>query len=145
MIVGVIILFIISILAFVIGIRSLMGKGYLINNAYIYVSKQKKETMNKKPYYRQSGIVFLLIGLIFLLNALSLLLNLDWIFYIVISVVIATLVYAIISSVIIEKNKNSWIYIDTAGFIIPLNQRYVDFMSKYCYAYIERRASYGPN
>ena len=99
------ILFAISIFAFVISIRSFIGKGFLFNNAYIYASKEEREKMDKKPHYKQSAIVFLLIGLIFSLNALAALLKINWIFYIVIAVVIVAIVYAIVSSVTIEKNK----------------------------------------
>ena len=100
-----IILIAISIFAFVISIRSFMEKGFLFNNAYIYASKRERENMKRKPHYRQSAIVFLLIGLIFLLNALSVMLRANWIFYPVIAVVIITIIYAIASSISIEKNN----------------------------------------
>ena len=99
------ILFAISVFAFFMSIRSFMEKGFLFNNAYIYASKQEREKLNKKPYYRQSAIVFLLLGLTFLLNAISVVLDIDWIFYIAVAVVIVTLVYAIVSSIKIEKNN----------------------------------------
>ena len=104
-IIGASILFAISVFAFFMSIRSFMEKGFLFNNAYIYASKQEREKLNKKPYYRQSAIVFLLLGLTFLLNAISVLLEIDWIFYIAVAVVIVTLIYAIVSSIKIEKNN----------------------------------------
>ena len=99
------ILFAISIFLFFMSVRSFMKKGFLFNNAYIYASKEEREKMNKKPHYHQSAIVFLLIGLIFLLNAIAVLLKVNWIFYIVAAVVIVTLIYAIVSSITIEKNN----------------------------------------
>lgn len=99
------ILFAISIFAIFMSIRSFMEKGFLFNNAYFYSSKQEREKMNKKPHYRQSAIVFLLLGLIFLLNTIAVLLEVNWIFYIVVAVVIVTLIYAIVSSITIEKNN----------------------------------------
>ena len=57
--------------------------------------------MNKKPHYRQSAIVFLLIGLIFFLNGLDLLLNTSWIFYAVIGIVVSAVLFAIISGIAI--------------------------------------------
>ena len=99
------ILFAISIFLFFMSVRSFMKKGFLFNNAYIYASKEEREKMNKKPHYHQSAIVFLLIGLIFLLNAIAVLLKVNWIFYIVVAVVIVTLIYAIVSSITIEKNN----------------------------------------
>ena len=105
MIVGAIVLFVIAILAFVMSIRSFMEKGFLFNNAYIHASEQEREVMNKKPHYRQSGIVFLLVGLIFLLNGFNLIFKTDWIFYIIIAIVIVIFIYAICSSIAIEKNN----------------------------------------
>ena len=99
------ILFAVSIFLFFMSVRSFMEKGFLFNNAYIYASKQEREKMNKKPHYRQSAIVFLLLGLIFLLNTIAVLLKVNWIFYIVVVVVIITLIYAIVSSITIEKNN----------------------------------------
>jgi len=99
------ILFTVSIFLFFMSVRSFMEKGFLFNNAYIYASKQEREKMNKKPHYRQSAIVFLLLGLIFLLNALAVLLKVNWIFYIGVAVVAITLIYAIVSSITIEKTN----------------------------------------
>ena len=99
------ILFVISFFAFVVSIRSFMEKGFLFNNAYIYASKQEREKMNKKPHYRQSAIVFLLLGIVFLLLALAVLLEAYWISFVGVAVVIITLVYAIVSSITIEKNN----------------------------------------
>ena len=99
------ILFAVSVSLFFMSVRSFMEKGFLFNNAYIYASKQEREKMNKKPHYRQSAIVFLLLGLLFLLNALAVLLKANWIFYVGVAVVIITLIYAIVSSIMIEKNN----------------------------------------
>ena len=104
-IIGACILFSVAVLAFVVSIRAFKEKGILFNNAYLYATEQEREKMNKKPYYRQSAIVFLSIGLMFLLNGLGILFHADWIFYIVIAIVIITLIYAIISSIVIEKHN----------------------------------------
>ena len=82
-----------------------MQKGKLFNNAYLYASKEEREKMNKKPYYRQSAIVFLGLGTIFLFNAIQALVEKDWPFQMVIGLSICTLVYAVISSYFIEKKK----------------------------------------
>ena len=99
------ILFLIAILAFALGVRSFCGKGFLLNNAYLYAPKQEREMMDKKPYYRQSAVVFLLIGCIFALNGFSILLRMDWISHIAITVGFGAIIYAIVSSVLIEKRK----------------------------------------
>ena len=83
-------------------------KGFLFNNAYIYASKQEREVMDKKPHYRQSGIVFLLLGVIFAINAVDVILKTGWLFYIVIVIAVIAIIYAIASSVIIEKTKSKF-------------------------------------
>ena len=99
------ILFAVSVFLFFISVRSFMEKGFLFNNAYIYASKQEREKMNKKPHYRQSAIVFLLLGIVFLLLSLAVLLEAYWISFVGVAVVIITLIYAIVSSITIEKNN----------------------------------------
>ena len=103
-IIGAGILFLVSAVAFFMSIRSFMEKGFLLNNAYIYASRQEREAMNKTPHYRQSAIVFLLIGCVFLLNGLHVLLKADWILYMVAAMIVITLIYAIVSSIAIERN-----------------------------------------
>lgn len=96
---------ILSLVAFVISIRSFMQKGFLFNNAYVYATKEEREKMNKKPYYRQTAIVFLLIGIIFLLLAIDILLKINWLSYVTIILAVGTLIYAIVSTVKIERKK----------------------------------------
>ncbi len=104
MVVG-IICFVIAIIAFVIAILQFAEKGFLFNNAYIWALKEERKRMDKKPHYKQSGVVFLLIGIIFSLNALDALFKKDWIFPVVIVIAIGTIIYAIVSSVVIGKRK----------------------------------------
>ena len=98
-----VVLFLIAAVAFFLSYRSFREKGFLLNNAYLYASKKEREAMDKKPHYRQSAIVFLLIGFIFLLNGLSALLALPWISYIATGVIVIAIVYAITSSTKIQK------------------------------------------
>ena len=97
--------FVIAAVAFFLSIRSFQEKGFLLNNAYLYATKQQRETMDKKPYYRQSGVAFAFVGIIFVLNGLAVLFAWKWIFWIVAAVAAAALVYAIRSSIAIEKHK----------------------------------------
>ena len=98
-----IILGIISAGSFFLGYRHLNEKGALLNNAYLYESKDGRLKMNKKPYYRQSGIVFILIGIVFATNAIEVILTTDWLFYLSVIVIVITFIYAIISSVLIKQ------------------------------------------
>lgn len=97
-------LFLIAIGSFVISYLQFREKGILINNAYFYASKKERKKMNKKPHYKQSGIVFLLIGSIFLINAIEMILKTGWLFYMILIVAFIAIIYAIISS--IKRNKN---------------------------------------
>lgn len=103
-IIGAIILGVLAIICFVVSYLQFNEKGFLFNNAYMYTSKQERETMDKKPYYRQSGILFSFIGIIFAINTTDLILQTGWLFYMVIGFAIIASVYAIVSSVVI-RNK----------------------------------------
>lgn len=98
-------LFLLMAASFGISYFQFQEKGFLFNNAYLYASEEERRTMNKKPYYRQSGIVFFLVGFIFLLNILELLLAMSWLFYLILLLCAITLIYAIISSIKIETAK----------------------------------------
>ena len=57
------------------------------------------DPQSKAPHYRQSGVVFLLIGLAFLLLAAHTLLNWPWLFFAFWAVIAAAVVYAVASSI----------------------------------------------
>ena len=99
------ILFAISVFSFWMAIRSFMERGFLFNNAYLFASPKERERMNKGPYYRQSAIVFLLLGLIFALNGIQVLCKAVWIFPVVMLLAVVAVVYAVVSDIVIEKNK----------------------------------------
>ena len=102
-----IILGILSVILFTISLLHMYEKGFLINNAYIYASKEEREKMNKKPYYRQSGIVFMFLGIISLLNAFNAELKTIGLFIAILVIVVITIVYAIVSTRSIEKENNT--------------------------------------
>lgn len=102
---GIIICLTFAAIFYILAGMQLKEKGILLNNAFLYASAEERKTMNKKPHYHQSGIVFLLIGTIFILNTIQIITMADWIFGIIIAIAAATLVYAVVSSVLIEKRK----------------------------------------
>lgn len=97
------VLFLVSTGWFILSFRSFRGKGYLLNNAYIYASKQERECMDKKPYYRQSAVIFLLLGIAFGLDGAVILLEFDWLLWLVGIIIVAAIVYAIVSSILMLK------------------------------------------
>lgn len=78
-------------------------KGFLFNNAYLLASEQERERLDKKSYYRQTAIVFLLLVILFALNAIEVFLNTGWIYYIVAVIVISTIIYAVVPGIRIES------------------------------------------
>jgi hypothetical protein len=104
-IIGAVILGFIAIACFVCSYLQFHEKGFLFNNAYIYASKQERETMDKRPYYMQSGVVSILIGIIFSINAVEIVLQTDWMVYLVIVTAVIAILYAVVLSVKIEKKK----------------------------------------
>ena len=104
-IIGATVLSILAIACFGFSYLQFNEKGFLFNNAYIYASEQERETLDKKPYYKQSGIVFIMLGIIFGLNAMEIIFKTDWLFYMVIAIAVIAIIYAILSSVAIERSK----------------------------------------
>ena len=89
----------------VLGIRHYMEKGFLMNNAYLYASKEQREKMNKKPYYRQSAIIFGILSVVFIVIGLSLVLQDDRILLFEILLIAGAIVYAVVSSVQIGNQE----------------------------------------
>ena len=89
----------------VLGIRHYMEKGFLMNNANLYASKEQREKMNKKPYYRQSAIIFGILSVVFIVIGLSLVLQDDRILLFEILLISGAIVYAVVSSVQIGKQE----------------------------------------
>ncbi len=99
------ILFLIAIGAFILSIRSFQEKGFLFNNAYLYASKKERRQMDKSPHYRQTAVVFLLISIVFALNAVEGLLDSGWLLWVGIFFIVLTIIYAVASSIQIERKQ----------------------------------------
>lgn len=97
------ILLLISALLFLLSFRSFREKGFLFNNAWIYASEEERKNMNKKPHYRQTAIVFLLLGVVFVMNAVAILTGIVIFYPVAIGITIATVVFAVVSSVKTER------------------------------------------
>lgn len=96
----IIMLFVMSIFSLIESVLSFMEKGIPLNNLYIFATKEEREKLDKKQIYRQTAIVFGLIGLMLLVLALLIMFNkTDLITPIVIPFCIVTVVYAVISSI----------------------------------------------
>ena len=89
----------------VLSARQFAEKGVLLNNAYLWASKEARETMDKAPYYRQSAIVFCLLSAVFLVIGISAAVGKPKIQLLEIPLLAGTLIYAIVSSVRLEKRS----------------------------------------
>ena len=94
-----IMIFILTGVLLILAARHFAERGFLLNNAYIYASPKERETMDKKPYYRQSAIVFSLLSAVFFIVGLSVVTQIDEILLAEIPVMAAAIVYAVVSSV----------------------------------------------
>ena len=83
--------------------RQFAEKGFLFNNAYLWAAKDEREKMDKKPHYRQSAIVFCFLGAVFFVSGLSMALQIRKLLLLEIPLIICVVIYAIISSIKIEK------------------------------------------
>ena len=98
-----VVMFAIAGLWLLLGIRSFMERGFLLNNAYIYATKEERKTMDKKPYYRQSAVAFCFLSVMFVIIGLSVLFQNDTIMLLVIPFAVAVVLYAVVSSVLLHK------------------------------------------
>ncbi|HKM23089.1 MAG TPA: DUF3784 domain-containing protein [Lachnospiraceae bacterium] len=89
----------------VFSIFQFLEKGFLFNNAYLYASKEERGKMDKKPHYRQSAIVFLMICFVFIMMGLNLITGKLLFLTLEICLIVTVLIYAIVSSIMIEKAK----------------------------------------
>ena len=85
------------------GIRHFRERGKLLNNAYLFASEKERETMDKRPLYRQSGTVFCLLSLVFVMIGLSIVLHNTKITLLEIPVAAAVLIYSIVSTAKINR------------------------------------------
>ena len=104
--IALIIIFAISVILFLLSIMSFLERGFLLNNAYLYASKEERKTMNKKPYYRQSAIGFCALSVCFLVVGLSLALHQKKLLLLLIPLIVGIIIYVIASTIQINKEVN---------------------------------------
>ncbi|MDD7700378.1 MAG: DUF3784 domain-containing protein [Eubacteriales bacterium] len=104
-IIGIALLGIVCAACFLISFFQWREKGPVFNNAYLYAGEETRREMNKKPYYRQSAVVFLLMGIAFGVCAAEVALTSGWLFYAAAAVTLGMVVYVIVSSVKINQKR----------------------------------------
>ncbi len=98
----------VAIVSFLYSMLALCGKDIILNNTYTRANEEEHKKMNKKAYRLQSAVIFLLISILSLANALRFLFNLKWITYASIIILVAIIIFYLVSSKKIKnKNKDS--------------------------------------
>ena len=98
-----IIFFVIAGVLLFFSIRSFFERGVLLNNAYIYATKEERAAMNKKPYYQQTAVVFCILSVVFVIIGLSVLFRNGNIALLVIPLAVTAIIYAVVSTVLNNK------------------------------------------
>ncbi len=100
-----IIMFVIAAVSILLGIMQLLEKGPLLNNAWLYADEEQRRTMNKRPYYIQSGIVFVMIGIQFMMLGFFALTKMKVFLILQFTVIGIMVITAVVSAVVIEKKQ----------------------------------------
>lgn len=94
----------IAVISLVFSILAFLGKDLILSSTYTNATEEEREKMNKKALRNQSAIFFLLLAITTLSNALGFLVN-PLFRYIHIAMLIATIVYYVVSNKKIKNNK----------------------------------------
>lgn len=96
-------LILVAVVSLIFSILAFLGKDIFLSSAYTKTTEEEREKLNKKELRKQSAIFFLLLAITTLSNALGFLIN-PLFKYIHIVMLIATIVYYVVSD---KKIKNS--------------------------------------
>ena len=83
-------------------------KGFIFNNGWLWANQEERQRMSEKDkrlLYRQSGVVFLLFGLSFLTLAVEIVTDWIWLFFVIALLILILIVYAIASSIKMERHQ----------------------------------------
>ena len=103
-IVGVV-FFVLAALMVLLAVRHFKCRGYCFNNAYIWASKEERESGDFTPYYKQSGVVFLMLAVLSVIEGLYIILMLRPLIFGQIVTVEVMFCYAVSSTVRIGKEN----------------------------------------
>ena len=101
-----ILLLVLSLASIILGVTQLCEKGKPLNNSYIFASEKERAAMDKKPLFRQTGIVLLIVGVGLLVTAvLWVALKSIGAFYLLIPVFTLAVGYSIVSEFLMSRKK----------------------------------------
>lgn len=93
------------IISYIFALLGFLGIGIIIDDNYVFASKEKRKAMDKKVYHLQSAIIFLCLGTMFLLYLLRLITGIVYFKYAALIVCMTAMIYAILSHYAIKKNQ----------------------------------------
>lgn len=102
--------FTLAIATLVISLLQFREKGFLFNNVYIWASQEQRAQMDahpeyKRPHYRQSGFIFLFLGIFCLLDAAYFVTGRYWLYLAGMTAMVLALAYSVVSSIRMERKK----------------------------------------
>ena len=100
---GISILTVLMAISYLLSMLGFLEIGIIIDDHYIFASREAKKKMDKKPYYRQSGVVFACLGTMFLMCLIRALTGMRLFVYISYGIAFGAMVYAIVSHYTIGK------------------------------------------
>lgn len=102
----VILLVVLTAASYLLSLLGFLEIGIIVDDRYVFASREAKKKMDKKPYYRQSGIVFACVGTMFALCLLRALTGIRLFAYLSYGIAFGTMIYAIVSHYTIGKQAN---------------------------------------
>lgn len=102
-IITIFIVLILFLICLTISVLQLSCKGPLLNNAYLFASKKERENMNKKPHYKQTGIVFIFLSAIFFCFFINIMFKIKIFDYFMWFLIVCTVLYSVVSSIKLYK------------------------------------------
>ena len=102
---AVVLLLVLMVGSYLLSLLGFLGIGIIIDDHYVFASREAKKHMDKKPYYRQSGIVFACLGTMFLLCLLGAVTGMRILVFVSYGVAFGAMVYAVVSHYRIRKNN----------------------------------------
>lgn len=98
-------LIMLMVVSYIFALLGFLGTGIIIDDNYVFASKEKRRHMDKKAYYLQSAIIFLCLGTMFLQYIIRLLTGIVYFKYTAFMVCFAAMIYAIVSHYTIKKKQ----------------------------------------
>ena len=100
-----ILLLVLMVASFILSLLGFLEIGIIVDDHYVFASKEKRKYMNRKAHQRQSAILFMSLGITYLLYIFRLITGILWFKYAALAVCFAAMVYAIVSHYKIRKKS----------------------------------------